>query len=151
MNAKDMKFLQAYVALDDVCKKRLRAEKGITQYIDQLSDKDRTSEELKTLRSLRYKRNKLVHEVNADVAPTSQEIKWLTDFKEKVENKKDPLSVLERKSAKKRSPSENKRKRSKRKAKSKNGSRPAVNGIAAAFAICAAIVILTAVIIHFFF
>lgn len=151
MNAKDMKFLQAYVALDDVCKKHLRSEKGITQYIDQLSDKDRTSETLKTLKSLRYKRNKLVHEVNADVGPTLQEIKWLTEFKNKVENKKDPLTVLERKNAKKGSPSVNKRKRPKRKSKSKNGSRSAVKGITTAFAICAAVVILTAVIIHFFF
>ena len=153
MKSKDSKFLQAYIELDDICKQKLKSEKGITLYIEKMEQKRCDIEAAKTLKRLRYTRNKLVHEPDADISYTDSDIKWLIDFKIMVQEKKDPLSRSVSKSennaqALKRRPLKADKAYSAKKRKQKNDLKNAKT-VLLPFAVCIALVLLALIVLHF--
>ena len=153
MKSNDARFLQAYIELDDICKQKFNSEKGITLYIEKMQQRHCDSEEIKTLKRLRYIRNKLVHEPNADISYTSGDIQFLVDFKSSVREKKDPLakSVRENKStaqAIKRKYLKSDKRNSSKKRKRKNDLQ-SIKTIFLPFVICFALVIIVLLALNF--
>lgn len=96
----NMDFLAAFIELEGACNRLLdKKRSGVTEYINRLEDSgaaSRKDELFKKLIFYRKIRNKLAHEEGAlddlnDVDKT--DVKWLGNFRKKVEKGRDPLSL----------------------------------------------------------
>ncbi len=97
-------FLEAFKALDKICKELFMSDKGVTAYIDRMkaspsyesSTVAQWSADLSRLISLRNTRNILSHEVGTlDKNMCDQtDIDWLNNFKTRILNQTDPLALL---------------------------------------------------------
>lgn len=97
-----MNFIEAYKKLEKQCNLRYNKNHGISIYIQEMINHPDGSNfipswnnDLKNLKRCRYIRNKIVHEpdCNERNMSTSQDIKFLNNFYEKLSNKNDPLSI----------------------------------------------------------
>ena len=95
-------FMDAYKHLEKLYSEIYGGQYGITQYI---TDMEQTSsydsrgisgwdEDLKTLKRLRYIRNKMVHDTaDYDLNYEQEDIKFLKDFYQRIMNQQDPISI----------------------------------------------------------
>lgn len=102
-------FLAAYIELDTVCNELLDTRHGgISEYINRLKEspaRDVDNFTKKKLISYRAIRNRLAHEEGAlkDIDEvTRSDIKWIKEFKKSIERRRDPISLLEKKTKSKR-------------------------------------------------
>lgn len=95
-------FMDAYKHLEKLCGEIYGGQYGITQYITDMEqtfsyDSGRISgwdEDLKTLKRLRYIRNKMVHDMaDYDLDYEQEDIDFLKDFYQRIMNQQDPISL----------------------------------------------------------
>lgn len=102
-------FLEEYKRLDSFCKDLFPGdEAGVTKYINQMDitpmDKQLLVEswyyDYKTLKHLRWVRNKLAHDEGSldEELCTEDDINWLKGFYQRILDKDDPFSIIEEKS-----------------------------------------------------
>jgi hypothetical protein len=100
-----MQFLKSYIVLDSLLKDMYQSKNGVTEYINDMMkiengsafvcDRDSNLEPLKRLRHIR---NRLCHEAGSfgeDLCSES-DIRWLDNFRERLINQTDPLSLYEK-------------------------------------------------------
>lgn len=102
MDSRILNFLECYKQLDELCKQVLVSDKGISSYIEQMEQEHQHyyvegwDRDYKRLKNLRWKRNRLVHEVDAyssyDI--TEDDIFWLSEFRERIMQQRDPFALL---------------------------------------------------------
>lgn len=101
-------FLEEYKRLDSFCKDLFPGdEAGVTKYINQMDttplDKqalvDSWQEDYKTLKHLRWVRNKLAHDEGSldEELCTKVDVNWIKDFHTRIKKGKDPFSIIEEK------------------------------------------------------
>ena len=97
-------FLEDYIALDQLCCKKLgTAKMGVTEYITRLNNArfaPSRDEILPRLVKYRNIRKSLVHDAGALSTSsdlTKNDVKWMKLFVKTMEKKKDPLSLYLRK------------------------------------------------------
>lgn len=97
-----LEFLENYKYLDELCRQILSSERGISEYIDKMSnvrqgyrvadwDKD-----YKKLKKMRWIRNRLVHETDSfeDNLVNEEDSEWLHTFYCRIMECTDPFSLL---------------------------------------------------------
>lgn len=102
----NLEFQEEYKKLDKLCKDLFSSKDGITQYINEM---DQTYSEYrryindwnyvyKTLKHMRYIRNKLAHDIGAfeENLCSLSDINWLVNFYDSILNCNDPLAELRR-------------------------------------------------------
>lgn len=97
-------FLEAYKELDKLCRDIYRDDKGVTNYIEDMKSKNafqtksvaRWNDDLQQLQKSRHLRNSLGHDVGTleKNLCTQRDIDWITDFKARILNGTDPLTML---------------------------------------------------------
>ena len=95
MKKENETFLDAYKNIDNYLKDKRNTQTGITTYIEDLEklNNDKYHNTLKILKDLRYKRNKLAHELSLEEDYiTKDDLRNLNDFVKSVTNKTDPLA-----------------------------------------------------------
>ena len=100
----NIRFLEAYKRLDKLCREIYDSEKGVTSYIQDMQSKplsqtlkiNNWNSDLKKLIALRHLRNQFGHDVGAfdNISCRQSDIDWLVDFKERIINGTDPISLL---------------------------------------------------------
>jgi len=103
-SARNVKLVEQYADLESLCNRSYGCQHGITAYIDEMKDLHSAgsravtgwAEILDRLTQVRHKRNQLSHgEIPFSQKCASEaDIRFLTLFKELLENGRDPLSVL---------------------------------------------------------
>lgn len=98
-----LEFLEAYKSLDKLCKQILSSDRGISEYIDEMSNERQGhmkvtcwEKDYKQLKKMRWIRNQLVHEPNSfqDSLVSVEDIKWLKNFRSRIMERTDPFSLL---------------------------------------------------------
>lgn len=97
MSSLNITFLEEYKHLDKLIKEMFGTEKGISDYIDIATTTYNLqyNNDIKTLKHLRYIRNRLTHDtdtLNTQMC-TQADIDWLEGFYQKVYSVSDPLSL----------------------------------------------------------
>ena len=102
MNKEILLFLETYKKLDELCKQVLSSERGISEYIEEMSNDKQShfkiiswENDYKQLKKMRWIRNKLVHEPNSfeDNLFTEEDIVWLQNFHSRILECRDPFSL----------------------------------------------------------
>lgn len=112
-----LEFLENYKYLDELCRQILSSERGISEYIDKMSnvrqgyrvagwDKD-----YKKLKKMRWIRNRLVHETDSfeDNLVNEEDSEWLHTFYCRIMECTDPFSLLHQSENMNRKPSKHER------------------------------------------
>ncbi len=103
MNDIILEFLEAYKSLDELCKQILASNRGISEYIDAMNTEQRGKRVIASwekdyaqLKQLRWKRNRLVHEINSfeDNVVGIEDVEWLKNFRTRIIERTDPFSLL---------------------------------------------------------
>ncbi len=97
-----LEFLEKYKNLDELCKQILSSDRGVSEYIDEMSKESRGyriagwERDYKQLKRLRWIRNRLVHESGSFEAHLVkiEDIQWLHTFYLRIMECKDPFSIL---------------------------------------------------------
>lgn len=97
MSSLNITFLEEYKHLDKLIKEMFGTEKGVSDYIDIATTTYNLqyNNDIKTLKHLRYIRNRLTHDtdtLNTQMC-TQADIDWLEGFYQKVYSVSDPLSL----------------------------------------------------------
>ncbi len=95
-----MSFLEYYKHVDNLLKRKLNSDIGVTRYLQEMSEVGLYNTiEYKKLRHYRHIRNEIVHEnnVNENNSCTPQDEQWLKDFYHLVANNEDSLSIYRKK------------------------------------------------------
>ena len=97
MSSLNITFLEEYKHLDKIIKEVFGTEKGISDYINIATTTYNLqyNNDIKTLKHLRYIRNRLTHDtdtLNTQMC-TQADIDWLKGFYQKVYSVSDPLSL----------------------------------------------------------
>lgn len=103
MKSSDVKFLEAFKRLEAACNERFSCQSGVSEYIARMERADARGRavvpdwaaDYKALKHLRWVRNQLAHDPNAEALSKPEELKQLQDFTGRVQAKKDPLMQLE--------------------------------------------------------
>lgn len=105
MNKTNSIFFNEYKRLEKLLNDMYEESHGVTRYIEDMKKRCPDSTELKTLKHLRYIRNRLAHEAGAfdENCATQNDILWIKDFYERVLDGKDPLSAKKKQYRKKSS------------------------------------------------
>lgn len=102
MDNKIMEFLEAYKKLDELYRQILSSDRGISEYIDEMSYESQGyrianwEKDYKRLKKMRWIRNRLVHEVESfeDNLVNAEDIEWLNTFYCRIMECADPFSLL---------------------------------------------------------
>lgn len=97
MSSLNITFLEEYKHLDKLIKEMFGTVKGVSDYIDIATTTYNLqyNNDIKTLKHLRYIRNRLTHDtdtLNTQMC-TQADIDWLEGFYQKVYSVSDPLSL----------------------------------------------------------
>ncbi len=96
-------FLDAYKRLDELCRQILSCDRGISEYIEVMSNARQGymivtcwEKDYKQLKRMRWIRNRLVHDSNSfqDNLVKIEDIEWLKSFHVRIMKRTDPLSLL---------------------------------------------------------
>ena len=98
-----LEFLDTYKKLDELCRQLFSSEKGVSQYIDEMSNegygKWRVAgweSDYKRLKNIRWIRNRLVHDRDSferDIA-NEKDIEWMQTFYQRIMECTDSFSLL---------------------------------------------------------
>lgn len=103
MNNLNWEFFEAYKSLDELCKQILSSDRGISEYINEMSNENQGrwrvtcwEKDYKQLKRMRWIRNQLAHESGSfqDNLVTAEDIEWLKNFRSRIMNSTDPFSLL---------------------------------------------------------
>lgn len=103
MNNIILEFLENYKSLDELCKQILSSDRGISEYIYEMSNEKQGhmkvacwEKDYKQLKKMRWIRNQLVHETNSfqDNLVNTEDIEWLKTFRSRIMESTDPFSLL---------------------------------------------------------
>jgi len=95
-------FLKIYKNLDELCKQILSSDRGVSEYIDEMSNESQGyriagwERDYKKLKKMRWIRNRLVHETDSfeiDLVNV-EDIEWLHTFYQRIMECTDPFSLL---------------------------------------------------------
>lgn len=97
----EIEFFEEYRAVDIICKDMFQAEKGVTEYIEQMEKYDSQgfhqidnwNAKYKMLKHLRWLRNQIAHEAGAPELEQNDLIE-LQRFHKQLLKQMDPLTVL---------------------------------------------------------
>lgn len=97
----EAEFLEQYKRTDNICRDMFSAETGITEYISRLEKSQRAGMSripgwnswLYDLKHLRYVRNQITHSTGSSDC-NEEDLATLDDFRERLLNYSDPLSLL---------------------------------------------------------
>ena len=99
----EIKFQEAYKRLDKLCKELFASEKGVTEYIKQMESAPVAYQkavptwerDYKSLKHIRWVRNKLAHEVGALEAGicTKEELLCAQEFYKRIMKAEDPFAL----------------------------------------------------------
>lgn len=95
-------FLKIYKNLDELCRQILSSDRGVSEYIDEMSNEsqgyriDGWERDYKKLKKMRWIRNRLVHETDSfeDNLVNIEDIEWLHTFYRRILECTDPFSLL---------------------------------------------------------
>lgn len=113
-----LEFLDVYKNLDQLCRQILSSDRGISEYIDEMSDESRGhwmvvgwERDYKQLKRMRWLRNRLVHEADSfeDDLVNVKDIQWLHTFYRRIMECTDPFSLLHQSENMNRKPSKHER------------------------------------------
>lgn len=98
-----LEFLDTYKKLDELCRQLFLSDKGVSQYIDEMSSegygKWRVAgweRDYKRLKNIRWIRNRLVHDrdsFESDLV-NEKDIEWMRTFYQRIMECTDPFSLL---------------------------------------------------------
>ncbi len=103
MNQLNLEFFETYKELDELCKQLLSSEKGVSSYIDEMTNEMQESraitgwnKDYQQLKHMRWIRNQLAHETNAFQKEfvTIADIEWIKAFHHRILECTDPLALL---------------------------------------------------------
>ncbi len=103
MNPLNVEFMEEYKLLDKIIMNAYCSEKGVTEYIDIMTEKAEDASmvpdwefDFSQLKRLRHIRNRLSHEAGAfdEKLCTKTDILWLSDFIKRIIEGTDPLTLL---------------------------------------------------------
>ena len=116
MKRLNIRFFDEYKALDNLCIDlfgEVDGKRGVTLYIDQMSKNadlgraeiDDWESDYKNLRDARHTRNQLAHSQDSfsDKVCTKEQLEFVRSFKKRLQKGRDPLSILQKSTAGKRS------------------------------------------------
>lgn len=86
-------FFEEYKRLDRLCAERLGVKNGVSAYIARIERSKRFPEELKTLKRLRWLRNRIAHE-NGSSGCEKADLAALRAFAARVGRGEDPVSTM---------------------------------------------------------
>lgn len=97
-----LEFLDIYKNLDELCRQILSSDRGISGYIDEMSNESQGyriagwERDYKQLKRMRWIRNRLVHETDSfeDNLANAEDIEWLHTFYHRIMECTDPFSLL---------------------------------------------------------
>lgn len=97
-----LEFLENYKNLDALCRQILSSDRGISEYIDEMSNESQGyriagwERDYKKLKKMRWIRNRLVHETDSfeDNLVKIEDIEWLHSFYNRIIECTDPFSLL---------------------------------------------------------
>ena len=104
MQSLDMIFFEEFKRLEAVCNDMFSCKSGVTEYITQMeqaAEKGRSAVpgwdgDYKSLKHLRWVRNKIAHEADAGAVCTQGDLSQLRSMTAKFQSKQDPLAMLEK-------------------------------------------------------
>ena len=115
MKRLNIRFFDEYKELDNLCIDlfgEVDGKRGVTLYIDRMSESaelgkaeiDDWESDYKNLRDVRHTRNQLAHSQDSfsDKVCTKEQLDFVLSFKKKLQKGRDPLSILQHRTAKKR-------------------------------------------------
>ena len=99
MRARDGRFLDAFKALDTLCKDCLSDSRGVSAYLEEMEKASPPfprgwAEDYKELKRLRWLRNRIAHDENPP-AVGEKDIEWLDAFRARILQSRDPLAQRE--------------------------------------------------------
>lgn len=97
-----LEFLEKYKNLDELCRQVLSSDRGVSEYIDEMSKESQGyriagwERDYKKLKKMRWIRNRLVHETDSfeDNLVSVEDIEWLHTFYCRIMECTDPFSLL---------------------------------------------------------
>lgn len=97
-----LEFLKTYKKLDELCRQILSSDRGVSEYIDEMSSESKGyriagwERDYKKLKKMRWIRNCLVHETDSfdDNLVNIEDIEWLHTFYNRIMECTDPFSLL---------------------------------------------------------
>lgn len=97
-----LEFLENYKYLDELCRQILSSERGISEYIEEMSNVRQGyrvagwERDYKKLKKMRWIRNRLVHETDSfeDNLVNEEDTEWLHIFYCRIMECTDPFSLL---------------------------------------------------------
>lgn len=97
-----LEFLKNYKNLDELCRQILSSDRGVSEYIDEMSNESQGyriagwERDYKNLKKMRWIRNRLVHETDSfeDNIVNIEDIEWLHTFYRRIMECTDPFSLL---------------------------------------------------------
>ena len=104
MSQQTESFRKAFIELEKLCNDIYGGHHGVTQYIDEMSATCHRgvhtvpgwSADYETLRNLRHIRNRMAHETEEGYGDLTGKTAWLIDFRQRILNGSDPLTILRR-------------------------------------------------------
>lgn len=115
MKRLNIRFFDEYKELDNLCIDlfgEVDGKRGVTLYIDRMSESsdpgkseiDDWESDYKNLRDVRHTRNQLAHSQDSfsDKVCTKEQLNFVLSFKKKLQKGRDPLSILQKRTAKKK-------------------------------------------------
>lgn len=115
MKRLNIRFFDEYKELDNLCIDlfgEVDGKRGVTLYIDQMSKNaklgkaeiDEWESDYQNLKDVRHTRNQLAHSHDSfsDKVCTKDQLDFVLSFKKKLQKGRDPLSILQNRTAKKK-------------------------------------------------
>ena len=115
MKRLNIRFFDEYKELDNLCIDlfgEIDGQRGVTLYIDRMgessdpgkSEIDDWESDYKNLKDVRRTRNQLAHSQDSfsDKVCTKEQLDFVLSFKKKLQKGRDPLSILQNRTAKKK-------------------------------------------------
>ena len=101
MNNNEIEFFDEYKKLDNLCKDILHAEKGVSEYIDEMEkipiSKSRLisswDDDFKMLKHVRWVRNDIAHN-NGNSECEQEDIDFVREFYQRIMNQTDPFGII---------------------------------------------------------
>lgn len=115
MKRLNIRFFDEYKELDNLCIDlfgEIDGKHGVTLYIDQMSKNAKLGKaeieewesDYQNLKNVRHTRNQLAHSQDSfsDKVCTKDQLDFVLSFKKKLQKGRDPLSILQKRTAKKK-------------------------------------------------
>ena len=105
MKKLEIEFFDEFRKVETILNERFNCKSGVSEYINRMSEKQSIGEkkvptwkdDFKTLKHLRWVRNQIAHNSEAEDICKKEDLKVLKEFHKALDLGKDPLSLIARK------------------------------------------------------